>query len=182
MHSLLHVIWGASKHVAFGYLIYSIIEHRQGRPLTDRRVVVLLFGVLFPDLVDKSLVVVGLLSYGRGFAHSLITASVLITVVYLITRRKGRPDLGRAFGLGYLLHIPIDLYGPLLTGHHPIDTAFLFWPVVTEYSLGVMPPDMPVSRNVIFGVIMIAAVGLWVYDGAPVVSGAVRFLRVRLAD
>jgi membrane-bound metal-dependent hydrolase YbcI (DUF457 family) len=180
MPLIVDVAWGVGKHLAFGYLVYSLLEHRRGRSPGGAKTVVLLVGVMFPDLVDKPLVLLGVLEYGRSFAHSLFTASVIAGIVCLFAHRQGRFELGWIFGLGYLLHLPVDLYGPLLTGNNPIDTAFLFWPVAVEYPLGVMPPDIPVSKGTAFSVVMISAFGLWVYDGFPVVSEIARSLRVRL--
>lgn len=179
MALILDLAWGAGKHLAFGYLVYSLLEHGRGRSPEGRKAVVLLVGVMFPDLVDKPLVLLGILEYGRSFAHSLITVSVIVGIVCLVAHRHGRFELGWTFGLGYLLHIPVDLYGPLLTGNNPIDTAFLFWPVAVEHPLGVMPPDIPVSKGSVFSVIVVSSFALWVYDRVPVVSEITHSLRAR---
>lgn len=175
MHQFVDAAWAVGKHLAFAYVVYSLLERRRGR-LPDGKTAVLLVGALAPDIVDKPLVVFGVVGYGRSFAHSLLTTTVLVTVVYLVARRLDRGGLGRAFGLGYVLHLPVDLYGPMLTGHNPIDTAFLFWPVVVDRSLGVMPPNLPVAKHTVFSVVMIAAVVLWAADGFPVVADVARRL------
>lgn len=167
MHSLVHVVWGVFKHVATGYLIYSVVEHGRGRSPTGTTASVLVVGVLFPDFVDKSLTYAGVLEYGRGFAHSLFTATAIICLVGFLTRRRDRARLGLAFGLGYVSHLPVDMYGTLLTGSQPMDTAFLLWPVVVEYSLGIPTPELPVSRTTVFTLVGISAICLWVYDGLP---------------
>lgn len=167
MHSLVHMVWGVFKHVATGYLIYSVVEHRRDRSPTGRTASILVLGVVFPDLVDKSLTYAGVLTYGRGFAHSLFTATGIICLVVFLTRRVNRSRLGFAFGLGYVSHLPVDMYGTLLTGSQPMDTAFLLWPVVVEYSLGIATPELPIARNTVFAIIGLGAICLWVYDGLP---------------
>lgn len=180
MHSLVHMAWGVFKHVATGYLIYSVIEHGRDRSPTGATASVLVIGVVFPDLMDKSLTYAGVLTYGRGLAHSLFTATVIICLVGFLTRRIERSRLGFAFGLGYVSHLPVDMYGTLLTGGQPMDTAFLLWPVVVEHSLGIMTPELPVSRKTVFTIIGISAICLWVYDGFPGVPK--RLLPSRLAE
>lgn len=181
MVQFVDIAWAVGKHLAFGYVVYSLLERSQGR-VPDLETAALLFGVVVPDLVDKPLVFLGVLSYGRSFAHSLFTASILVATVYLVTHRLDRGDLGRAFGLGYVLHLPVDLYGPMLTGHHPIDTAFLFWPIAVDRSLGVMPPALPVAKRTVFSIVMIGAVALWIADGLPIVSDVANRLGLRPYD
>jgi len=125
---------------------------------------------VFPDLVDKPLVLFGVMRYGRVFAHSLFTTVVLIIVIRYITRRWNRADLGTAFGIGYLSHAPVDMYGTVLTGSQSVDTAFLFWPIVVEYPLGIPTPELPVSRVVIFATVMVLALGMWLYDRMPILT------------
>lgn len=182
MHTTFHMLWGAGKHVAFAYLVYSLLGHSRGKSPRGTEVAVLFFGVMFPDIVDKLLVWLGVLDYGRSFAHSLITASVIIGIVRLLAQEVDELELGNTFGLGYLLHLPVDLYGPLLTGHNPVDTAFLFWPLLIEHPLGVMPPPIPVARNTVFTVVLIVAFLLWVYDGLPLLDEVFEYARRSATD
>lgn len=168
MHTELHMVWGLSKHLAFGYLLYSLAQHVRGRSPTGMTTGVLALGIVFPDLIDKPLTFLGILEYGRGPAHSLLIAGPIIVIVHLFSNRWNHPEFGTAFAVGYISHIPVDMYGPLLTGHHSIDTAFLFWPVVIEYPLGILPPYLPISRYLLFSVIIAGAFCLWVYDMIPV--------------
>jgi len=174
MHTIVHVAWGVSKHVAFGYLVYSILRHGRGLSPTDEATAVLLVGTVFPDLVDKLLVVAGVVGYGRSFAHSLLTAAGILLLADVLARRADRRDLHTAFGVGYLSHVAVDMYGPLLTGSQAMDTAFLFWPLVVEYPLGVPTPELPVSRFLVFSAVTASAVGLWLYDGLPLAPAAAR--------
>ncbi|MEF8825671.1 MAG: metal-dependent hydrolase [Halapricum sp.] len=180
MHTVAHVVWGVSKHLAFGYLVYSVVQHSLGRAPTGRTASVLLAGTVFPDVADRVLMLAGVVGYGRTATHSLISACVITVAVVLLARRLDRVDVGYAFVVGYLSHAPVDTYGTLLTGSQPMDTAFLFWPVVVEYSLGVPTPELPVSRQSVFAVVMAGAFCLWLYDGAPVASDITRFSRSRL--
>lgn len=175
MHTPGHMVWGVLKHLAFGYLVYSIVQHGLGRSPTGRTVSVLLVGTVFPDVIDRSLKFAGLVGYGRTVTHSLISASLIIVAIVLLARRLDRTDLGDAFVLGYLSHIPVDMYGTLLTGSQSMDTAFLFWPVLVEYSLGVPTPELPVSRATVFTGVVVSAFCLWLYDGMPIASDIARF-------
>lgn len=167
MHTAFHVVWGVSKHIAFAYLVYSLTRHLRGESPTGLNTGLLLFGVTFPDTVDKLLVAGGTLSYGRAFAHSLLTMAFLIGCLALVARTWGGTERAKAFSMGYLLHVPVDMYGPLLTGKYSMDTAFLFWPVVVEYPLGIATPELPVARRTLFGVVIGSALLLWLYDFAP---------------
>jgi len=169
MHTLSHIAWGGAKHVAVAYLVYSLIQHGRGRPPTGQSTAVLFFGALFPDVVDKSLAFAGVVGYGRSVTHSLFTAAAVIVAVSRLAHRWNRSDLGVAFGVGYLSHVPVDLYGPLLTGSQSMDTAFLFWPVAIEHSLGLPTPTIPVARSTIFTAVIAAALSLWLSDRMPLV-------------
>lgn len=179
MHTPVHVIWGVSKHLAAGYLVYAVVQHVRRRSPTSLPVAVLLLGALFPDLIDKPLAAAGVVGYGRSVAHSLFTASALVAAAGFLAGKWSRVDAGVAFGIGYLSHVAVDMYGPVLTGTDAVDTAFLFWPVLVEHSLGVATPELPLSRHAIFAAVVASSFFLWVYDGAPVGSDAVRLARSR---
>lgn len=177
MHTATHLLWGVSKHVSVAYLAYSLIRHRRGRRPTGALVGVVLLGAVFPDLVDKPLVVLGVVEYGRSAAHSLLSASAVLVVLWKLGEGAGRSEATVAFATGYLSHVVVDMYGPLLTGSQSMDTAFLLWPVVVEYPLGVPTPSLPVGRGALFGTLMLCSVCLWVYDGLPILSTLVRLPR-----
>lgn len=179
MHTVSHVVWGVSKHLAFGYLVYSVVRHRRGRSPTGWTTVALLVGIAFPDLVDKSLAAASVVGYGRSFAHSLLTATAVLAAVTRLAHRWESEELGAAFAVGYLSHLPVDMYGPLLTGYQSMDTAFLFWPVVVEYSLGVPTPELPVGRDAVFTAVIASALSLWLSDRLPPLSGIAHYARSR---
>lgn len=173
MHSISHVLWGFSKHAAFAYVVFSLVQHGRGRSPTGRAVAAVLVGAALPDLVDKSLVAVGLVGYGRSFAHSLVVTAAFVVLVVSLSRRWSHTELGDALCIGYVSHAPVDLYGPLLTGKS-MDTAFLFWPFIVEYPVVTPPPTVGVSRSVLFTAVVLSALTLWVYDGMPVAAEVVR--------
>jgi membrane-bound metal-dependent hydrolase YbcI (DUF457 family) len=118
-HTVAHVVWGVSKHLAAGYLLYSLLRHARGRSPASPAVVALLVGALFPDLVDKALAYVGVLSYGRSFAHSLLTAGVVLAAVAWLADRAGNREAAVAFAVGYLSHVAVDMVPPLVTRGGP---------------------------------------------------------------
>lgn len=121
------------EHLAVGYLAYSsAVRLRTGRPPRDPvAVVVLAFATQFPDLVDKPLAwTLGVLPSGTSLAHSVVFAVPLVMVVLILARRYGRPAIGTAFAIGYLLHMPSDaLYAAVALGAQ-IDPGSFAWPLV----------------------------------------------------
>lgn len=92
-------------------------------PTMDMRVLVL--GALLPDLIDKpigSLLFASYFETGRIYAHTLLFAALVLTVVMFATRR-GSPARKRwlALPIGVLLHLVLDM---------PIDAETLWWPVL----------------------------------------------------
>lgn len=116
-------------HVAIAYLCYSLLARtRFDRVPTDLPVLVVLFGSLFPDLVDKPLAwYLGVLPTGRTLAHSLLVLVPLVLVVAVLASRAGRPAVGVAFAVGALSHALVDALPALWGGTDP---GFLLWPVV----------------------------------------------------
>ncbi|WP_227356809.1 metal-dependent hydrolase [Haladaptatus salinisoli] len=165
--------WG---HLAFGYLAYSLVAHRwRGRPPDGREAIVVAIATQFPDIVDKPLAwTVPILPSGRSFAHSLLTASIIVTFVTIYCRRTGREG-ALAFCVGYFSHIVGDAFGPLLAGEY-VYLTFLLWPVLpvradTEpsfaahfeslLSLGFSAPEL---------LLVAVTILLWVSDGVPGLS------------
>lgn len=164
MYTLSQLFWGVSKHLAAGYLLYSLLLRACERRPLPLPTAALLIGSLFPDLIDKPLTFVGVLSYGRSFAHSLFTMVTVTALILYAIRRSEQQVIGYAFILGYFSHILVDMYGEVTGGATYIDTAFLLWPVVIKYQLGIASPDVP-SGRAIFAGIMLAAALLWFFDG-----------------
>ncbi len=118
-------------HLAVGYLVVSLWRRaRSGRPPRGAEAVAVVVGSQLPDLVDKPL---GwgttLLPSGHSLAHSLPVVLPTSLAVYLISRRFNRGDVGVAFALAWLSHLPGDVFYPMVLGRSP-NVAFLFWPFV----------------------------------------------------
>ena len=125
-------------HLAVGYLVVSLWRrHRSGRPPREAEAVAVVIGSQLPDLIDKPL---GwgttLLPTGHSFAHSLSVAVPTAVIAYLLADRFGRADVGVAFSLAYLSHLPGDVFYPMVLGDSP-NLSFLFWPFV----------DVPASQT-----------------------------------
>lgn len=170
------------EHLAFAYLLYSpAVRARGGSPPGGAAVLALAVGTQFPDVVDKPL------AWGLGvvpvLTHALAVAVPLVAAGVLLARRRGRTELGVAFGVGYLSHLAGDVLYPLLTGGPP-GGAFLLWPFVDLPAAG--RPGLVASvayyfrRYVAFlstpygrayaaveVVFLVAAALAWVRDGAP---------------
>lgn len=173
------------EHLAVGYLAYAALVHaRAGRGPTAGEAVAVAFGSQFPDLVDKPLAwEFGVLPAGLSLAHSSLVAGPLSLAVVYVAHRRGRPAVGVAFAVAYLLHLPADaLYGVLLGG--PPALGFLVWPLVPAPP----QPDLGFVERVarLFGglrllvasprgtayllaevVLVGSAAAAWVVDGAP---------------
>lgn len=118
-------------HLAVGYLVVSLWRrHRSGRPPRAPEVLAVVVGTQLPDLVDKPLGWgTSLLPSGHSLAHSLPVAVSTSLAVYLASRRFDRGDVGAAFALAYLSHLPGDVFYPLVLGRSPT-ASFLLWPFV----------------------------------------------------
>lgn len=175
-----NVAWAIVKHLATGYLAYSLLRRVRRCGPTVATATAALVGSLGPDLIDKPLTWIGVLGYGRSFSHSLFTTTVILAIGFRLARRVDRSELGFAFAVGYLSHILVDMFGEVFGSLPYVDTAFLFWPVVVKQPIGVTRPTLPVARSTIFVVMLLCAVVLWVLDGMVGAADAVQFTRERL--
>jgi hypothetical protein len=107
-------------------LAFFLLRYRQ---LPSLGVVFVVFvGSQFPDLVDKPLSLANVIPWGRVFMHSLPFALPMAAVVLLYAVATDQQHLGGGFVFAYLLHIPGDWYGRLLSGEIPPD---LLWPIMS---------------------------------------------------
>lgn len=173
------------EHLAVGYLCYSLYSRtRIGSPPGGAETLAVVFGTQFPDLVDKPLAwQLGLLPSGNSLTHSVFTAVFLSVFAFGLAKHWGVPQLGVAFAVGYLLHLPGDVFYPLVYGGEPW-TAFLWWPFVPVGSgetVGFLPklfdlldrtggflttPAGQAYLGVELGLVA-SAVGVWWFDGRP---------------
>lgn len=169
--------WG---HVAVGYLLWSAsVRGVDGRRPTGAEVAALAVGTQFPDLVDKpGAWVFGVLPSGRSLAHSLITATVVIAVVYVLARRRRREWLAAAFGVGYVSHSLADTVSSLLSGEFD-KLTYLLWPVTPVPVYGPESGDSSATLGLFLLqlALTVAAYALWRHDGSPGSAGVVGRLR-----
>jgi hypothetical protein len=132
--------WG---HLGVAYLLYtSVIRLQYKHPPRDGPLFALVFGSQFPDLVDKPLGwTVGVLPGGRTLAHSLLFATVVVTVAFIVASRYQHRELATAFSIGYLSHLLTDLPPSVLRGNLS-EASFLFWPLLDQ-------PDYPGAESII---------------------------------
>jgi len=118
-------------HAAIGYLAYSFWSRHGGQTPSSGGVVLVVFGSLFPDLVDKPLAWwVGVLPAGRSLAHSLVFVLPVTAVVLVVAIKLQRLEYGVAFTLGYALHLPADVLGRFLV-RGEVSAEFLLWPLLS---------------------------------------------------
>lgn len=164
--------WG---HLAVGYLLYAAYSRLRYRIRPgEATAVAAALGTQFPDLVDKPLAwTVPILPSGRSFAHSLLTATVVIALVTWLANRRASPKVGPAFAIGYLSHLLTDGIAPFLSGDVS-KLTYLGWPLLPPPDYGVekgfiahfarLEPSAVVSFQ---GILAACTVLLWVRDGAP---------------
>jgi hypothetical protein len=119
------------EHLAVGYLCYSLAVHLLARRAPRSwPVVALAVGTQFPDLVDKPLAwTFAVLPAGHSLAHSLLVAVPISALAVALAWHFDCRQVGMAFALGYLSHLPADVFYPVLLGGDP-NLGFLLWPVV----------------------------------------------------
>ena len=173
------------EHLAVGYLVYSLLVHlTDGRAPAAGGAIAVGLGTQFPDLVDKPLGWgTAILPSGPSLAHSLVFALPCILGVGIVAVALDRTDLGAAFGIGYLSHLPGDVVYPVLLGGD-LNLSFLFWPVTS--ASGSQPTAMFAYVQELFAqftavlatpqgafylafeaLLILGTLVIWFFDGAP---------------
>lgn len=183
------------EHAVVGYIAYSLFSHLVFRASPSaRESFLVVFGSVFPDLIDKPLAwQFGVFDGGYAIAHSIFFAVPISILVGVLARRYGVGRAGLAFVIGYLLHLPGDLISPYAEdGELAVDK--LLWPIEQAggtYSGGLlggfMENFLPYLSQIlslelsIYSFFKLGLMGcaflLWVYDGMPVLREAVAELR-----
>lgn len=139
-------------HAAFAYLGYVGLAAVTRRHLPVHwGLLPLAVGSQLPDLLDKPLSYAGVLVSGRSLGHSVVTAVMLVLLVWWTVRRLSAPGSAwqrrilavspTAFAVGYVSHLLADAIEPLVTGAYG-ELRFLLWPVVPpiDYPTGDLSP------------------------------------------
>ncbi len=159
-------------HPVVGYLCYAAYTRiRRGQRPDGEPTAVAVVAATLPDLVDQPLWLLGATPVGRTITHSLLVALPVVAVVGVIARRRGRPELGIAFAIGYLSHLAADVPWHVLAGEYD-ELGFLFWPIthMPAYTgtktLGIVW-GVELTTLWIEAVLFVTGIGLWWYDGRP---------------
>ncbi len=164
--------WG---HLAVGYLLYSgYARWRLGEPPRAEATMVVVFGTLLPDLVDKPLAwTFGVLPTGRTLAHSVVIALPILVALYLWLRRSEHGQLVVALGIGWLSHSVSDLPPEVLFGAYA-DASYLLWPILPSPTYETSPSFLAHLmalridgfQLLQLGLFLLASI-VWYVDGTP---------------
>ena len=118
-------------HVAVAYLCLVTYDRFRSTDLSidGPTVLILVFGSLFPDIVDKPLAwYLGVLPTGRSLGHSLLFLLPLCLVVAIIARNRNRIAWAIAFAIGVITHVFLDALPILWDSTASAD--FLLYPLI----------------------------------------------------
>jgi len=90
-------------HVAIPLAIFEIPYMKQKFEFNR---LALIIGTLFPDIIDKSLMLMSL-GTGRGISHTLIFTLISFSILFLLT--KGNKPISLSFLIGSSFHLLLDL-------------------------------------------------------------------------
>jgi len=134
------------EHAALGYLLVSATTRViWSRPPSDMTALLAVFGSQFPDLVDKPLGwVFEVFPSGVSVAHSVLVAVGICFCVWIFGVVYDRRKEALAFCLGYLSHMPADIFYPVLAGGEP-NWSVALWPLMLKNARGETPALLYVS-------------------------------------
>lgn len=118
------------EHAVFAYVCYSLVCRVIYRDIPgEYETGIVVVASILPDLIDKPLAwQFEVFQSGYAVAHSVFVASFLAVTGGLVAREYGQPQLGIAFGIGYLLHLVGDVV-PLYISSGEWTIRHLLWPV-----------------------------------------------------
>jgi membrane-bound metal-dependent hydrolase YbcI (DUF457 family) len=160
-------------HGSVAYVLYALSTRwRSDAELSHGASILVVFGGLLPDLVDKPFSwYLGVLPAGRSLSHSLLFLVPLVTILYLLSRARGRGELGFAFGLGVLSHPLADAL-PVLWGRGT--ATYLLWPLLSIEEPESYPTVSELLRHsltdpyfLVEFMLLGVALALWRADGYP---------------
>lgn len=183
------------EHVLFAYIFFSVYMHvRHRAPPEHRPTVLLAFGSLFPDLVDKPLAwQYGIFETGWGIAHSVFIATAVSLLGYAVARWAGAGRIGLGFGYGYLLHLVGDVI-PASLSRERLYLDPILWPfgnpttssnpgsfldgvttLLFEYATQLLALEITPIVVLQLGSVVLGS-ALWIYDGCPGLRGIVAWV------
>lgn len=174
------------EHLAVGYVCYSLgVWAWRRSPPKAAGALLLAVGTQLPDLVDKPLSwVYAVFPGGYGPGHSVFVAVPMALVVVLIAGHLGRPVAGAGLAVGWWSHLAGDVVVAVLRDN-PYAFDRILWPTVSLPPDGLMLDGLGyvhyflrhgVDRAqtqgqelflVAYVGVFVAAVLLWLVDGAP---------------
>ncbi|MFC7068741.1 metal-dependent hydrolase [Halobaculum lipolyticum] len=166
-------------HAAFGYLLLLAVVLLLGRRFSRAELLAVLVGTQLADVIDKPLAWwFDVVPSGRSLGHSLLFVVPLCAVVVAITWYRRHPEVGVAFGVGYLTHLVGDTYAAIYAWRTE-EFTFLLWPILPPY-----PYDDFVGFADFFDGFEVTTPGLVVFTAAAVVGVAflVQFIRAPWLD
>jgi len=129
-----------------GHLAMAYLTIRQRVPVARRAQVALLamFGALLPDVIDKSLVVLGVYPWGRTMGHSLITWTLVASFLVLIATLVRPLPRSTWVVAGVISHFLADLTDDAFAGFlHTsyVLTSWFAWPLFNpdQFEIRVRP-------------------------------------------
>ncbi|KAB1191230.1 MULTISPECIES: metal-dependent hydrolase [Haloferax] len=173
------------EHLAVGYILVSLWARATDRRLDSGAALAVLLGTQFPDLVDKPLAwSLSIFPSGISVAHSVFVSVPFAILVALVARQFGLTTIGVAFAIGYLSHIPADLfYSGFFFGNYGALQSFM-WPIsygpestgvglfnrtwyfLSRFLVYLRRPEAWVF--IVFELLLVgSAFFLWVRDGSP---------------
>ena len=175
-------------HLAFGYLLVSLLWRLRANRVTGAVAVAAALGTQFPDLVDKPLAWgLGVLPAGRSLAHSVLTAAAVSAVVLYVAARRDRRAPALAFVVGYGSHLAGDTIPKLPTSDFE-SLTFLLWPllplpeydgaepVVANLSEVVAAPTAFLLASPSRLALLALVLAVWWADGFPGAAGVGRYV------
>lgn len=174
-------------HPVIGYVCYAgYTRARHGRPPREVPTIVAVWAAILPDLIDQPLWIVGVTPVGRTFAHSLLGAVLIVSVVGVLARRRRRQELGVAFAIGYVSHVAADVPWHVLAGDYH-ELGFLLWPLTempayTGVKVVGTVGGVEVTTLWLEAVLFVGGAFLWWRDDRPGLAVVRRYVRTDRAE
>lgn len=156
-------------HLAFAYLA---TRHRAPRRDRARIAAVAMAGAMLPDVVDKTLLVVGAYPWGRTVGHSLVTWVLLVGIGVLVTTTLRGWMYGRWLALGAATHLLADFADDLFAGFAYTSyalTSWFLWPLRNpdqwEWRVAPLAPGVDVAPTMFEYAVIFAAAFWMTWDG-----------------